>query len=199
MTSSVFTTDTANIRQGRLFVISGPSGVGKGTIIARLLPRLPNMILSISATTRAPREREKDGVHYFFTKKEDFLKTVAEGGFLEYDEHFGNYYGTPKKFVFDNLNVGKDVLLEIDVNGALKVKENYSDAVLIFIKPLSVEVLQNRLAMRNSENTQEIANRIARLEKELSIQDKYDFVVVNDDLNTAVNEVYQIIKESKSI
>lgn len=183
--------------KGRLFVLSGPSGVGKGTIINKLLPLLPNMVLSISATTRAPREREKDGVHYFFVSLEQFKQTIAQDGFLEYDGHFNNFYGTPKKFVYDNLNNGKDVMLEIDVNGALKVKNNYPDAVLIFIKPLTVDVLLNRLKHRNSEDENEIAQRVARIEQEMSQQNKYDYIVVNDDLKTAVNEVYQIIKENK--
>lgn len=183
--------------KGRLFVLSGPSGVGKGTIINKLLPLLPNMVLSISATTRDPREREKDGVHYFFVSLEQFRQTIAEDGFLEYDGHFNNFYGTPKKFVYDNLNKGKDVMLEIDVNGALKVKNSYPDAVLIFIKPLTVDVLLSRLKHRNSEDEKEIAQRIARIEQEMSQQNKYDYTVVNDDLKTAVNEVYQIIKETK--
>lgn len=184
-------------KKGRLFVLSGPSGVGKGTIINKLLPLLPNMVLSISATTREPREREKDGVHYFFVSLEQFKQTIAEGGFLEYDGHFNNFYGTPKKFVYDNLNKGNDVMLEIDVNGALKVKNSCPDAVLIFIKPLTVDVLLNRLKHRNSEDEKEIAQRIARIEQEMSQQNKYDYTVVNDDLKTAVNEVYQIIKETK--
>lgn len=184
-------------KKGRLFVLSGPSGVGKGTIINKLLPLLPNMVLSISATTREPREREKDGVHYFFVSLEQFKQTIEEGGFLEYDGHFNNFYGTPKKFVYDNLNKGNDVMLEIDVNGALKVKNSCPDAVLIFIKPLTVDVLLNRLKHRNSEDEKEIAQRIARIEQEMSQQNKYDYTVVNDDLKTAVNEVYQIIKETK--
>lgn len=183
--------------KGRLFVLSGPSGVGKGTIINKLLPLLPDMVLSISATTREPREREKDGVHYFFVSLEQFKQTIAEDGFLEYDGHFNNFYGTPKKFVYDNLNKGNDVMLEIDVNGALKVKNSCPDAVLIFIKPLTVDVLLNRLKHRNSEDEKEIAQRIARIEQEMSQQNKYDYTVVNDDLKTAVNEVYQIIKETK--
>lgn len=183
--------------KGRLFVLSGPSGVGKGTIINKLLPLLPDMVLSISATTREPREREKDGVHYFFVSLEQFKQTIEEGGFLEYDGHFNNFYGTPKKFVYDNLNKGNDVMLEIDVNGALKVKNSCPDAVLIFIKPLTVDVLLNRLKHRNSEDEKEIAQRIARIEQEMSQQNKYDYIVVNDDLKTAVNEVYQIIKETK--
>ena len=185
-------------RQGRLFVISGPSGVGKGTIINRILPQFPDMVLSVSATTRLPREREKHGVHYFFVTKEQFNQTIKNDGFLEYDGHFDNFYGTPKQFVFDNLNQGKDVLLEIDVNGALKVKNNFNDAVLIFIKPLSAQVLFDRLRSRNSESEEEMANRIARIKEELSKQDQYDYVVINDDLKTAVNEVYQIIKENQN-
>lgn len=191
------TKPTDKNKMGRLFVLSGPSGVGKGTIINKLLPLLPDMVLSISATTRDPREREKDGVHYFFVSLEQFKQTIAEDGFLEYDGHFNNFYGTPKKFVYDNLNKGKDVMLEIDVNGALKVKNSYPDAVLIFIKPLTVDVLLSRLKHRNSEDENEIFQRVARIEQEMSQQDKYDYVVINDDLKTAVNEVYQIIKENK--
>ncbi|MBR5250903.1 MAG: guanylate kinase [Clostridia bacterium] len=185
-------------KQGRLFVISGPSGVGKGTIINRILPQFPDMVLSVSATTRLPREREQHGVHYFFITKEQFDQMISQDGFLEYDGHFNNFYGTPKAFVFDNLTQGKDVLLEIDVDGALQVKNNFKDAVLIFIKPLSAQVLFDRLHSRNSESETEMANRVSRIKEELAKQDKYDYVVINDDLKTAVNEVYQIIKENQS-
>ena len=156
------------------------------------------MVLSVSATTRLPREREQHGVHYFFITKEQFDQMISQDGFLEYDGHFNNFYGTPKAFVFDNLNQGKDVLLEIDVNGALQVKNNFKDAVLIFIKPLSAQVLFDRLHSRNSESETEMANRVSRIKEELAKQDKYDYVVINDDLKTAVNEVYQIIKENQN-
>ena len=180
--------------KGRLFVVSGPSGVGKGTIVEKLLPLCPGLELSVSATTRQPREGEKNGVHYFFITCEEFNKMIEEDGFLEYDVHFKNFYGTPKKFVFDRLNEGKDVLLEIDVNGALKVKENCPQAVLIFIMPPSVEELRYRLLHRNTEALEKIEERIARLDKEVLLKDKYDYTVVNDDLDTAVAAVLKIVK-----
>ncbi len=183
------------MNKGRLFVVSGPSGVGKGTIVEKLMPLCPNMALSVSATTRQPRVGEKDGVHYYFLTREQFDETVKTDGFLEYDDHFKNCYGTPKKFVFDCLNEGKDVLLEIDVHGALRVKDNYPMAVLIFILPPSIDELRHRLICRNTEAPEKIEERIARLEEEVSLKDRYDFTVVNDDLNAAVDAVLKIIKD----
>lgn len=184
-------------KKGSLFIISGPSGAGKGTIVKKVLPLFPNMVLSVSATTRLPRQNEKNGVDYFFIDKADFLKMIADSEFLEYDDHFENYYGTPKRFVFEKLDEGKDVLLEIDVRGALKVKSNYPDAVAVFVMPSSTEELKKRLVRRNTESVEAIEKRLARVEKELELKHRYDFIVINDDLDTAVKQVEQIIKENR--
>ena len=168
-----------SIKKGSLFIISGPSGAGKGTIVKKVLPLFPDMVLSVSATTRLPRQNEKNGVDYFFI------------------DNFENYYGTPKRFVFEKLDEGKDVLLEIDVRGALKVKSNYPDAVAVFVMPSSTEELKKRLVRRNTESVEAIEKRLARVEKELELKHRYDFIVINDDLDTAVKQVEQIIKENR--
>ena len=178
----------------KLIVISGPSGVGKGTIVNELLKK-GDYALSISCTTRAPRVGEKEGVSYFFITREKFLSMIEEGGFLEYDNHFENYYGTPKDFVEKQLQT-KNVILEIEVNGAFKAKESYPEAILIMIVPPSMDELKARLTGRGTEDREKIEGRLARLEYELSKTDKYDYTVVNDDLQRAVEEIEQIIKNS---
>ena len=179
-----------------LFVISGPSGVGKGTI-AKILTDKHNLSLSISCTTRCPRVGEVDGVSYFFISKEDFKNKISENAFLEYSEHFDNYYGTPKAFVMDKLKTN-DVLLEIDVNGALEVKKSYPEAVLIMITPPSIDELKNRLIGRGTESLEKIENRISRVKYELQKQDEYDYAVVNDNLDDAVNDILKIIQTEKT-
>lgn len=176
----------------KLIVLSGPSGVGKGTIVKELLKK-GDYALSVSCTTRAPREGEVHGVSYFFTGKKQFEKTIADGGFLEYSNHFGNYYGTPKAFVEKQLET-HNVILEIEVNGAMQIKRNHPDALLIMILPPSVEELKNRLIKRGSEDPEKIAERLSRMDYELSKKDEYDYSVVNDDLFTAVCEIEDIIK-----
>lgn len=176
----------------KLIVISGPSGVGKGTIVNELLKK-GDYALSISCTTRAPRVGEKEGVSYFFISRQKFLSMIDEGGFLEYDNHFENYYGTPKEFVEKQLQT-KNVILEIEVNGAFKVKKAYPEAILIMIAPPSIEELKSRLVGRGTESAEDIEGRLARLEYELSQSDKYDYTVINDDLQRSVAEIEQIIK-----
>ena len=176
----------------KLIVISGPSGVGKGTLVNELLKK-GDYALSISCTTRAPRVGEKEGVSYFFISKQKFLSMIDEGGFLEYDNHFENYYGTPKEFVEKQLQT-KNVILEIEVNGAFKVKKAYPGAILIMIAPPSIEELKSRLVGRGTESAEDIEGRLARLEYELSQSDKYDYTVINDDLQRSVAEIEQIIK-----
>lgn len=178
-----------------LVVLSGPSGVGKGTI-AEIIRKDLDFSLSISCTTRLPREKEINGREYFFISKEEFAKKLNSGGFLEYSEHFGNFYGTPKEFVINKLKE-KDVLLEIDVNGGLSVKKNYPNAVLIMVIPPSLEELKSRLIKRHSETEQQINERLLRIEYELEKKQFYDYVVVNDDLTVAVNEIKNIISKEK--
>ena len=176
----------------KLIVISGPSGVGKGTIVNELLKK-GDYALSISCTTRAPRVGEREGVSYFFISKDKFLSMIESDGFLEYDNHFENYYGTPKEFVEKQLQT-KNVILEIEVNGAFRVKKSYPDAILIMIAPPSTDELKARLVGRGTESAEDIAERLARLEYELSQSDKYDYTVINDDLERAVEEIENIIK-----
>lgn len=175
-----------------LIVLSGPSGVGKGTIVNRLLAD-GNYSLSISCTTRSPRPGEREGVSYFFTDRQSFLDDVRRNGFLEYSEHFGNLYGTPRRFVESKLE-SSDVILEIDVDGALQVKKSYPEAVLILIVPPSTEELLGRLRRRGAEDEQKIAERVKRMDYELSCKESYDYVVVNDDLKVAVAQIEQIIE-----
>ena len=179
-----------------LIVMSGPSGVGKGTL-AKILCKKLNMVLSISCTTREPRNEEIDGVSYFFISKEDFFNKIKTDAFLEYSEHFDNFYGTPKDFVMDKLK-NNDVLLEIDVNGGLEVEKAYPDAVLIMITPPSIEELKKRLEDRGTESAEKIKDRIARAEYELEKQSLYDYTVVNDDLNKAVDDLCEIIIKEKT-
>ena len=183
--------------KGKLYIISGPSGAGKGTICKEVLKRRPDLALSISATTRPPRSSEIPGVSYLFVDKNEFLSMIKRGEFLEYSEHFENYYGTPKIPVENNLNEGKDVILEIDVNGALQVKANRPDCVLIFIMPPDLQSLRNRLKERNTESDEVIEKRLQRAKFEISNTDKYDYIVLNDVLETAVRNVLEIMEDTK--
>ena len=180
------------MEQKRLVVVSGPSGVGKGTIVKTLTKRRADIVESVSCTTRAPREGETHGKEYYFLSKEDFLRRIAEDDFLEYDEHFGNYYGTPKSFVRETLKT-KSVILEIDVVGGFNAKKAFPDCVLVMIAPPSVEALKRRLINRETETLEEIEIRLSRLEYELSQKDKYDYVIVNDDLEEAITQLEKIV------
>lgn len=177
--------------KNKLIVLSGPSGVGKGTIVNKLLQK-GGFALSVSCTTRPPRTGEADGVSYFFISREKFESDIKSGGFLEYSNHFDNYYGTPKAFVEQQLKT-HNVLLEIDVDGALQVKRSHPEALLIFILPPDGEKLKARLTNRGSETEESINNRLSRLSYELSKKDGYDFIVVNDVLDEAVAEIEKII------
>lgn len=180
-----------------LIVLSGPSGVGKGTIVSKLLEN-GRYSLSVSCTTRAPRDGERDGESYFFISKEKFLEMIGAGGFLEYSNHFGNYYGTPREFVESKLESG-DVILEIDVDGALRVKKAHPEAVLIMILPPDMDRLRARLVGRGAETAEKIEERLARAEYELSLKNKYDYAVVNDNLDAAVAEIEKIIEHEKGV
>ena len=180
-----------------LFIISGPSGVGKGTLVKLLMEEDENLALSISRTTRDPREGEKDGVAYFFMTKKEFQKYIDENDFLEWNEHFSNFYGTPKSFVMQHLQ-DKSVILEIEVDGAMKVKEAVKEfgitPVLIMIVPPDEEELFKRLAKRASESEEQVEKRIERAKYELSKKHLYDYTVVNDVLDEAKKELQTIIK-----
>lgn len=179
--------------KARLFVISGPAGTGKGTLVARIRDRRPNLDLSVSATTRMPREGERDGVAYYFLSEEEFTRRVEAGDFLEWDGHFGKRYGTLRSEVDARLGAGHSVILEIDVNGALNVKRVSPDAVLVFIAPPSIEVLEARLRGRGTETEEQIALRLDRVEMEMAMAAQYDEVVINDDLETAVDQLDAIM------
>ena len=177
---------------GKLFILSGPSGAGKGTICSQLL-RETDVELSVSMTTRSPRTGEIDGISYYFVTREGFLKTIEEEGFLEYAQVYGNYYGTPKEPVLRKLAAGIDVNLEIDMQGALQVKENFPQGVFIFILPPSMAELRKRLTGRGTETAAAIEMRLGETLKELSYIDKYDYCVVNGKLEEAVARVKSIV------
>ena len=178
---------------GKLFVLSGPSGAGKGTICKQLLAETEDLELSVSMTTRAPRNGETEGISYYFTDKDTFIECIGRGDLLEYAQVYGNYYGTPKKLVIEKLSQGIDVILEIDMQGALKVKENYPAGVFIFILPPSMSELRKRLTGRGTETAEAIEMRLGETVKELSYIDKYDYCVVNGVLEEAVARVKAIV------
>lgn len=185
-----------NIKKNVLAVISGPSGVGKGTVIKKMFELCPGLCESVSCTTRAPRAGEVDGKDYFFIPEERFEQMISRGELLEYSAHFENYYGTPKAFVEEKLETG-DVILEIDVDGALMVKKSHPSAVLIMITPPDMQELERRLKKRGTESDEKIALRISRAEYELSKSDKYDYCVVNDEVTRAAESILAIIRKEK--
>ena len=180
--------------RGILVLYTGCSGVGKGTIMKELLRRDPNIRLSVSNTTRKPREGEIDGIHYRFVTREEFLALADADGYIEYAEYCDNLYGTPKQHVEELLAAGFDVFLEIEVQGGLQVMEQFPDVLSIFILPPSIEELENRLRGRGTETEEVIRQRLAEAKNELAVAQQYRFRVVNDDLNTAVNEVLDILQ-----
>lgn len=182
--------------QGLKIVLSGPSGSGKGTIVKELI-KDEQFRLSISATTRSPRQGEEEGVHYFFKTREAFESMIAENELLEYAEFCGNYYGTPKAFIEDSVKNGKDVILEIEVEGAMQIKEIYPEAVFIFVVPPSLDELENRLVGRNTETREVIDRRLGRAKEELALYKQYDYVVVNDRLVEAIEEIQCIVRAEK--
>lgn len=183
-------------KQGSLVVVSGFAGTGKGTVMKELLKKYDSYALSVSATTRNPRPGEVDGEAYFFKTKEEFEKMIEEDAFVEYACYVGNYYGTPKKYVEEQLAAGKDVILEIEIQGALKIKEKYPQALLLFIAPPSAEVLKQRLTDRGTETPEVIEQRLARAAEESQGIENYDYLVVNDDLAECVENVHHMISSA---
>ncbi len=181
------------MENGLLVVISGFSGAGKGTITKKLIENY-DYYLSTSATTRKPREGEVDGKDYFFKTKEEFKEMIDNDGLIEWAEYVGNYYGTPKKSVEEQLAQGKDVILEIEVQGGMLVKKQFPDAVLIFITPPSIDELKNRLVGRGTESEEEIQNRLKQAAKEVKYMREYEFAIINDDLEESVSRINDIIK-----
>jgi len=179
-------------RRGNLFVVSGPSGAGKGAICARLTSET-NTMLSVSMTTRVPRENETEGLSYFFVDKERF-RTILEGdGFIEHAEVYGEYYGTPKAPVTESLDEGRNVILEIEVHGAMQVKEHMPEAILVFILAPSLNELRNRIVSRGTETAEKVERRLERVDMEISQIGKYDYLIINDDLSRATGDMLAIM------
>lgn len=183
--------------RGQLIIFSGPSGVGKGTLLRTYLHEREDVVVSISATTRRPRPSEVDGVHYYFITEEEFLKKVEDGGMLEYARYNQNYYGTPKESVERLRDEGKDVILEIEVQGAIQVKELCPDALMIFVMPPTFEELARRLADRKTEDEETIRRRLETAKEELARAYEYDFIIVNDLLSEAVSALDAIVQANK--
>ena len=186
-------------KKGLLLVVSGPSGVGKGTICKEYLNKYDDCALSVSATTRAPREGEVDGVSYFFLSHDEFRKKIDAGGFLEHAVFCDNYYGTPKDAVMQKLEEGKNVILEIEVQGALQVRSHYPEAVFIFVIPPSMDELEARLRGRGTETDDVIAKRLERAKAEFKYIDKYNYTLTNDTVDNAVSVLHSIIEAEKCV
>ena len=184
-------------KRGQLIVFSGPSGVGKGTILARYMKDREDICYSVSATTRAPRPGEVDGQHYFFWTKEKFEEMIAADQMLEYAQYNGNYYGTPKQFVQEKLAAGVDVVLEIEVQGAAKVRATCPEGLFIFVLPPSFEVLRDRLTGRGTEDSATVQKRLDAALGELRQAENYDYVIVNDDLDRAVEELATVVQADR--
>lgn len=179
--------------KGLLIVLSGPSGAGKGTICGELRNQMPNLVYSVSMTTRQPRTGEVDGVNYFFRKTEEFEALLKQDAFLEFAKVYDNYYGTPKDNVTKLINEGKNVILEIDIQGAMKVKERFSDGVFVYIVPPSLQVLSQRIHGRGTDSLDVIDKRLSLASSELALAHRYDYIVVNDELCDAVDKVRSIL------
>lgn len=180
--------------KGILAVVSGFSGAGKGTLMKQLLKTYDNYALSVSMTTRKPRVGEEDGREYFFVSTETFEEKIAQGELVEYARYCDNYYGTPRAYVEKQLENGKDVILEIEIQGALKIKERFPQALLLFVMPPSVKELERRLLGRGTETSEVIAARLSRAGEEAEGIEKYDYLVINDDLDTCVAQMHALIQ-----
>lgn len=185
------------MNKGILVVVSGFSGAGKGTVMKAFLEKYDNYALSISATTRAPREGEMDGREYFFKTVEEFENLIANDDLIEYVKYVKNYYGTPKAYVLEQLELGKDVILEIEVQGALKVKEKMPDTPLIFMTPPSAEELRRRLIERGTESMEEIEDRLRTANEEAKVMDQYDYILINDKIEECVDNLHELIQNEK--
>lgn len=186
-------------QKGILIVISGFSGAGKGTLVKALLQKYDTYGLSISMTTRQPRAGEVDGREYFFVSKEKFEQVIAENGLVEYACYCDNYYGTPREYVEKQLAAGKNVILEIEIQGALKIKERFPESLLIFITPPNGDELKRRLEGRGTEDAEVIAKRLARAEEESEGIEAYDYIVINDDLEECVEEVHRLVDAARRV
>ncbi len=184
--------------KGILVVVSGFSGAGKGTVMKRLLEKYDDYALSISVTTRNPRPGEEDGREYFFRKREEFEKLIQEDALIEYAQYVENYYGTPRSYVEEQLQAGRNVILEIEIQGAMKVKKKIPEALLVFVTPPTVEELERRLRDRGTETAQVIADRLARAGEEAKGMDQYDYILVNDTVEECVDHLHQIIVSEHS-
>jgi len=184
------------MEKGRLIVLTGPSGVGKGTLLRSLLKKHPEIYLSVSVTTREPRQGEINGKHYFFVTREEFEKMVAEGELLEWAEYAGNYYGTPRRAVEEVLKAGKSVILEIEVVGAREIQKNFPDALRLFILPPSLEELERRLRGRGQDGAEAIEKRLKRAQEEIAAKDEFAQQIVNEKLETALEEIEAAIFKS---
>ncbi len=185
------------MKRGILTILSGFSGAGKGTILKAMLKKYDNYCLSVSATTRQPREGEKEGEAYFFKNKEAFERMMMNDELIEYANYVGNYYGTPRQYVMEQLEAGKDVILEIEIQGALNVKKKYPDTLLIFVSPPSARSLKRRLQKRATESSEQIEARLKRAVEEADSMALYDYIIVNDDLDTAIEEMHALIQSQK--
>lgn len=184
--------------KGILIVVSGFSGSGKGTLMKVLLEKYDNYALSISATTREPREGEVDGQHYFYKTTEEFEKMIAKDELIEYARYVNHYYGTPRKYVEEQLESGKDVILEIEIQGALKVKNKFPNTLLLFVTPPDAKTLERRLVGRGTETADVIKSRMLRAAEESDGMDAYDYLIINDDIEVCRDEVHQIIQSEHS-
>ena len=185
-------------KRGILIVVSGFSGAGKGTVMKRLMEKYKDdYALSVSMTTRNPRSGEVDGQHYFFVSREQFEKTIAEDGLIEHAQYCGNYYGTPRAYVEKQLADGKNVILEIEIQGALLVKEKFPETLLLFVTPPSADELKKRLVGRGTETMEEIEARLKRAVDEAPIMDKYDYIVINDEVENCVDKIHELVDAAK--